>query len=87
MPARIAFADPASATRRLILIFAASLLLFGTVFCLVVSLSTRLTYPVQNPQQTRPIKSNMEYRATCIHTGVQASASVRESADAAHSAG
>jgi len=52
MPARIAFADPASATRRLILIFAASLLLFGTVFCLVVSLSTRLTYPVQNPQQT-----------------------------------
>ncbi len=83
---RIAFADPASATRRLILIFAASLLLFGTVFCLVVSLSTRLTICAK-PSADMTNHSNMEYKATCIHTGVQASASVRESADATHSAG
>ena len=54
---RIAFADLANATRRLVLILAASLLLFGTVFCLVVSLSILQTYPVQNPQRTRPIKA------------------------------
>ena len=48
MSARTAFADPANATRRLTLIFAASLLLLSTVFCLVVSLSTPQTYPVQN---------------------------------------
>ncbi|DBA72953.1 TPA: hypothetical protein ACH3X2_009903 [Trebouxia sp. C0005] len=41
----------------LVLILAASLLLFGTVFCLVVSLSILQTYPVQNPQRTRPIKA------------------------------
>jgi len=78
MSPHIALAEPVNATCRLVLIFAASLLLFGTVFCLVVSLSTRQTYPVQNPQQPQSIKANMEHKTICTYIGVQASAFVRE---------